>query len=523
MSNIQIIAVRLGRIYRAIYYISFFFLVFSFSERSFGEKFDHIHSVTCREEVPCGAAIQRAIDSIPEQKSQMLTLLSSSTKTHKRILLTRAILLRSGLTIVSSEGVVLEVSGSTVFRVENGDEIESVSITGLVVRKNECLSRWRFLEIPSNTTFINVKLSEIDLDVRTRSEAAHSACAFVSIHGAGKGLNIIKNKVEGVGRFLLVSNSGKNYNGVVRDIRVLGNMISRIGHSGIYLGCSCENVLIKNNTFFHHHATARASHFIATYRTQFESGQRTRNLSIIQNSLIGLPDVAHYKEMKVNGDGYSQRISAANGAAADMVALRGVHGFVIRGNTLLNGGEAGITLSDDSKRGVVAQNLLQKIDTVGIVVGVRNRGKFAPVSDIEVCENHLLQYALNRPDDSKNSVEDTDSAWDGRLEKGSRVGIRITNAKNITVARNILETNTKSVAIGVHDRAANHTFNSISPIGIDIYGNILGGISLGSVMEIRYDGSRPRNWSPISPGSVGGVYWRASHGSMLCASNLGAE
>jgi len=78
----------------------------------------------------------------------------------------------------------------------------------------------------------------------------------------------------------------------------------------------------------------------------------------ITNNMLEGPGLPH------NGSSPS-----SNTATSDMISLHGVNYFQVIGNTLTGGGEVGITVSQGSLSGVVADNLINFIDINGISIG----------------------------------------------------------------------------------------------------------------------------------------------------------
>jgi hypothetical protein len=123
---------------------------------------------------------------------------------------------------------------------------------------------------------------------------------------------------------------------------------------------------------------------------------------------------------RVRGPGTDDKDATSSGSA-DMISLHQCVDFEVRGNTVTDGGEVGITVSRGSHHGVVADNVCRGNDTGGICIG---SGASTGVSDI-VVENNTCE------DNGRNFGGAPNAQW-------ARSGIIVYDADNITVRGNKL-------------------------------------------------------------------------------------
>lgn len=131
-------------------------------------------------------------------------------------------------------------------------------------------------------------------------------------------------------------------------------------------------------------------------------------------------DSALHKRVKVNfntviGNGTSH---GAGTGTADQISLHRCEDFEVIGNISVDGGEVGITVAQQCRRGVVANNVVTGSDGVGIAFG---SGSSLSTDDIAVTGNTVMN-------NGHNDAADTSAA--------GLVGIYFYHASNITVTGN---------------------------------------------------------------------------------------
>lgn len=100
----------------------------------------------------------------------------------------------------------------------------------------------------------------------------------------------------------------------------------------------------------------------------------------------------------VRGSGTSYSDTSRPGAA-DLISLHRCRDFVVSRNTVREGGDTGITVSRQSRDGVVEENVCQRNDSAGICIGSRGSQK---VSDIVVRSNVCEDNGQDRAHDGRD-------------------------------------------------------------------------------------------------------------------------
>ena len=205
------------------------------------------------------------------------------------------------------------------------------------------------------------------------------------------------------------------------------NKISSIARRGISLTCECEDVTIKNNVFENNVPGIKPSNMLytnirATHENNFMFNP-IRNLNIIDNRFSGLSGVAYSK-------------GVLNGASADLITVRNVHGFIIKGNRIENSGEAGVTISDGSRNGSIVENVIVRTDTVPIVIGAagKKQGGYRRVERVQIRDNYINQFAMFQSEVEKSG----NSADWGLGQLHARSALRVFNARNVCIVGNTI-------------------------------------------------------------------------------------
>lgn len=135
--------------------------------------------------------------------------------------------------------------------------------------------------------------------------------------------------------------------------------------------------------------------------------------------------------------------NVVNGATGDMIALKGTQNFRVENNTLENSGEYGIVVSHGARDGAIIGNSVLGTDGCAIVVGVddvldaNGESTRARVENIEVADNYILDCGLDRGTDLGRSRATPNNTvlWN---YPNSLAGIRVTNARGVTIRRNAI-------------------------------------------------------------------------------------
>ena len=154
-----------------------------------------------------------------------------------------------------------------------------------------------------------------------------------------------------------------------------------IGIQGIDVRDGCQDIRILNNQMNQFKEDAQGGHFISTEKTD---QPRQRRITVAGNTLIA------------NGKSWVR--GRKNGASGDMLSMRSVAGFTMRGNTLIGGGEFGMTCLQGCKNGIIAENTIRNTDGTGLLVAYE-------VENINVHGNNIIDTGCSfESDGSKNDI-----------------------------------------------------------------------------------------------------------------------
>lgn len=141
---------------------------------------------------------------------------------------------------------------------------------------------------------------------------------------------------------------------------------------------------------------------------------------------------------RVRGPGTSYH-DRHHAGSADLISLHRCTDFTVRGNVVLDGGDVGITVSQQSHDGVVEDNICRRNDSVGICIGSRSSRR---VSDISVRNNTCEDNGQDRLSDGRD--------W-------ALSGVLVANGQRITVTDNTFR-----------DTGGGTQRNAVSVLGSDI-------------------------------------------------------
>ena len=218
-----------------------------------------------------------------------------------------------------------------------------------------------------------------------------------------------------------------------RHITIDSCMMTDLTIQGIDVREGCADIRIVNNHMSGFRSDVQGGHFISTEKTE---SPRQFRITITGNTLIG------------NGKSWVR--GRRNGAAGDMIALRSVSGFTMSGNHLSGGGEFGMDCVHHCENGVIADNLIRRIDGTGLLIGY-------DVKNIEVYGNSII--------DSGSSFETDGSANDITHQAGihCRNGV-----ENVIITSNLIcRTRAEEMRYGIHLRETVGVIEANLIIGVD--------------------------------------------------------
>ncbi|MGI9598645.1 MAG: hypothetical protein ACR2QK_20950, partial [Acidimicrobiales bacterium] len=216
--------------------------------------------------------------------------------------------------------------------------------------------------------------------------------------GSAKNIHVYGNQVSRLRRFVRVQ-------GDVDTIKVYNNEIREIGFEGYVqtFQSISRNVTIEGNVFSRHSPNATAGHMIGFPISKAASPMTYARNVVVRNNLVeGIPNTPHVKI-----DGKPQ----PTGGAGDLIALRGIDGFMLEGNVVRHSGEVGITATAGLRNGTIRYNQVSYTDTTGIVLGNEAANSNERVSNVDVYRNEMFQNSLDRNREYTDRDHPTFSLW----------------------------------------------------------------------------------------------------------------
>ena len=218
-----------------------------------------------------------------------------------------------------------------------------------------------------------------------------------------------------------------------RNVTIESCHIKNIGLQGIDMRHGCSDIRIINNHLQHFQEDKQGGHFISAEKT--DEPQQFR-ITISGNRLIGS------KKSWVRG--------RPNGASADMMSLRSLDGFTVRGNTLVGGGEFGMTCVYGSRNGIISENTIRDIDGTGLLIGY-------DVRNINVHGNNII--------DAGSSFETDGSKNDIKFQSGIHCR---NNVKNVLIVGNLIcREKAEEMRYGIQLRETSGMIHSNLIAGVD--------------------------------------------------------
>ena len=146
-----------------------------------------------------------------------------------------------------------------------------------------------------------------------------------------------------------------------------------------------------------------------------------------------------------------------NPGVADMISLRETRRFVVSDNTLLNGGDGGITVAMQCDGGTITGNTIVGTDSVGISVG---SGTTTYARNVAITGNMIQNCGQNRQGDQPT---------------GNRGGVWCYNGSRLAISGNVFADNqgVPTMQYGVMLRTGTS--------GVDLSGNNYSGCALGKI------------------------------------------
>lgn len=376
------------------------------------------HSINACDPEPADCSI--AIIKLLKENKKRPIKIEIGSGGNKRYVFNKTVALESGVSI-SGVGMPIFIQKSkALFSIKPPDTSVDINVNGFVVNQQQNSSAKNILHIKPEAKIKNISIANIRIE--NTNPRVRANIPFLIDRVYGENLTISKISVEGLSSFVQIKNSK------LSNINIINNKVKSIGRRGISLTCECVDIVIANNEFIHNVPGIAASNMLFTnIRAAHElNGMKepVKNLKIQNNTFAGIPGISFVR-------------GVVNGASADLVTVHYVHNFTIEGNLIQDSGEAGITISDGSYRGLVKRNTILNTDTVPIVLGAagKQNGIYAKVEDIQVKHNIIDNYAIfHQQIDSNGEYDD----WGGK-QLHARSAVRVLNASRICLLGNTIK------------------------------------------------------------------------------------
>lgn len=354
----------------------------------------------CTSANDCGAEIKRIINS--NSTRPLKITFGDPNRRGATFNMRSPVILKSDVFI---EGInqpkLVVTSGSNLFNVSG---TSNVSIRNFDLDMQQCRGN------SSSVVFAGRAVDNLfvsGINVSNAAPNANGFCEndFVRLNfnsGSAQDIHIYNNQIDRLRRLVRVQAE-------VDTIRVLNNRVTEIGKEGYTQATdkTSRNVYIEGNVFSQHAPSAKAGHLIG-FPLSTAANPRTyaRNVYVRNNLVEGRPNTPH-----IRVEGQTGGTGVANGGAGDLIAMRGVDGFLVEGNMVRHSGEVGITATAGLKNGVIRYNQVSYTDTTGIVLGNEARNSNERVSNVDVYRNEMFQNSLDRNREFTDRDHPTFSLW----------------------------------------------------------------------------------------------------------------
>ncbi|MEM9652073.1 MAG: hypothetical protein AAGA65_08240 [Actinomycetota bacterium] len=344
----------------------------------------------------CGAQIKRIMNTNTTRPLKIT--FGDPNRRGARVNLNSPLNLQSDVTIEGINQPTLVVSaGSNLFNVSG---TRNVSIRDFDLDLQRCGSNPAAV-VGAASPVANLYVSGID--VRNAAPTADGFCSadFVRLgNGAtAEDIHVYDNSILRMHRLVRVQGNTTN-------IIVLNNVAREVGREGYIQNgeATSRNVRIEGNVFSGHAPNVRTGHMIGfPLSTAADPRTYAWNVVVRNNLVEGTPNIPHIRPP--SGE------VVPNGGAGDLIAMRGVNGFLVEGNMVRHSGEVGITATAGLKNGVIRYNQVSYTDTTGIVLGNVGRNFNERVQNVDVYRNEMFQNALDRNREFLDRDHPTFSLW----------------------------------------------------------------------------------------------------------------
>lgn len=179
-----------------------------------------------------------------------------------------------------------------------------------------------------------------------------------------------------------------------------------------------KNVYVKQNIIHGFWQYELGGHLYANTSTNLQE-----NIYILDNIFYG-------------GNVNEPHQGDANGATADVLAIRKTDGFEVRGNAIFNSGEFGITAIFGSKNGTIHHNTVVRCDGSAILIGANTQ---VTVENIDVFKNYIYKGVMDREGFTCNYNFNCANISGCNCSFNAWHNLRVWNTNNCSITENVVE------------------------------------------------------------------------------------
>lgn len=357
-------------------------------------------AANCTSSNDCGAEIKRIINS--NSTRPLKITFGDPSRRGASFNMRSPVVLKSDVYIEGINQPKLVVSsGSALFNVSG---TSNVSIRNFDMDMQRCSGNSTAV-VFAGSAVQNLFVSGINVTNAAPNADGFCENDFVRLNfnsGTAQNIHVYNNQIDRMRRLVRVQSA-------LDTIQVLNNRVTEVGKEGYTQATekTSRNVFIEGNVFSQHAPGAKAGHLIGFPLSTAANPQTyARNVSVRNNLVEGRPNTPH-----IRVEGQTGGTGLANGGAGDLIALRGIDGFILEGNMVRHSGEVGITATAGLKNGVIRYNQVSYTDTTGIVLGNEARNGNERVSNVDVYRNEMFQNSLDRAREFTDRDHPTFSLW----------------------------------------------------------------------------------------------------------------
>ncbi|MFL0459401.1 right-handed parallel beta-helix repeat-containing protein [Kytococcus sedentarius] len=298
--------------------------------------------------------------------------------------------------------VTLRPAGEVTTWIRSGPTA-GFSIEGLILdgqgEGGESAVRSYGIEVSSGSrgfTLKNCRVGNLPVAIETRDDVEGLTVEGVSIHDVTIGIRLNK------GPSRVVIRGCEFFEWRDSAIYVLGDDQHAV-----------NDLLIERNVIERHRRGLPQKSVRQPIRVHGKTDRPHRGVRVLQNRIIGA-DTNH--------------ADTRDPGTADMISLHRTSGFEVRGNELYGGGDVGITIAQGCESGTVADNRVERVDTVGLCLGSADSKDLTCRVTVE--NNEFIDCAMDRPDTGGGEIT--------RAVERAKAGVLVVRAAECTIGQNAI-------------------------------------------------------------------------------------